>query len=114
MCRLAGINFGYADSEKELIETPELFDSAFVDPRNYLTKLMYGPSFLVLGRKGTGKTAYGAKIRRIAMENEDIIVQPCMLSDLNYSTFETFADQNASGGRRFLYVWKYLLFLEIV
>lgn len=114
MCRLAGINFGYADSEQELIETPELFDSAFVDPRNYLTKLMYGPSFLVLGRKGTGKTAYGAKIRRIAMENEDIIVQPCMLSDLNYSTFETFADQNASGGRRFLYVWKYLLFLEII
>jgi hypothetical protein len=114
MCKLAGINFGYADSEKELLETPELFDSAFVDPRNYLSKLMYGLPFLVLGRKGTGKTAYGAKIRRLAMENNDIIVHPCMLSDLNYSTFETFADESVRGGRRFLYIWKYLLFLEII
>lgn len=114
MCKLAGINFGYADSEKELMETPELFDSAFVDPRNYLSKLMNGPAFLVLGRKGTGKTAYGAKIRRLAMQNQNIIVQPCILSDLNYSSFETFADQAVCGGRKFLYVWKYLLFLEIV
>jgi hypothetical protein len=114
MCKLAGINFGYADSEKELLETPELFDSAFVDPRNYLSKLMYGLPFLVLGRKGTGKTAYGAKIRRLAMENNDIIVHPCMLSDLNYSTFETFADESVRCGRRFLYIWKYLLFLEII
>lgn len=114
MCKLAGINFGYADSEKELMETPELFDSAFIDPRNYLSKLMHGPAFLVLGRKGTGKTAYGAKIRRLAMQNDDIIVQPCILSDLNYSSFESFAYQNVRGGRRYLYVWKYLLFLEII
>lgn len=114
MCKLAGINFGYADSEKELLETPELFDSAFVDPRNYLSKLMNGSPFLVLGRKGTGKTAYGAKIRRIAEKSQNIIVHSCMLSDLSYSQFETFADQNATGGRRFLYIWKYLLLLEIL
>lgn len=102
MCKLAGINFGHADSEKELLETPELFDSAFVDPRNYLDKLLYGLQFLVLGRKGSGKTAYGAKIRRLAMENLDIVAHACSLSDLNYSSFEHFADQNVDGGRRFL------------
>lgn len=114
MCKLQGINFGYADSEKELLETPELFDSAFIDPKNVLSKLMYGLPFLVLGRKGSGKTAYGAKIRRIAMVDEDIIVQPCPLSNLNYSSFESYADQKVSGGRRFLSVWKYLLLLEMI
>ena len=114
MCKLEGINFGFADSERELEETPELFDSAFIDPRNYLSKLLDGPHFLVLGRKGTGKTAYGAKIRRLSMENTDIVVKSCFLSDLNYSKFEEFADQNLKGGRRFLYIWKFLLFLEII
>lgn len=113
MCKLAGINFGYADSEKELLETPELFDSAFVDPKNHLDKLLYGMQFLVLGRKGSGKTAYGAKIRRIAMKNPDIVAHSCPLPDLNYSLFENFADQHVTGGRRFLNVWKYLLFLEM-
>lgn len=114
MCKLQGINFGYADSEKELIESPELFDSAFIDPKNYLSKLMDGISFLVLGRKGTGKTAYGAKIRRLSMVNPDIVVRPCPLSNLNYSSFESFAAQEVKGGRRFLSVWKYLLFLEMI
>ncbi len=114
MCKLQGINFGYADSEKELIESPELFDSAFIDPKNYLSKLMDGVSFLVLGRKGTGKTAYGAKIRRLSMVNPDIVVRPCPLSNLNYSSFESFAAQEVTGGRRFLSVWKYLLFLEMI
>lgn len=114
MCKLQGINFGYADSEKELFETPELFDSAFIDPKNYLSKLMDGIPFLVLGRKGTGKTAYGAKIRRLAMVNPDIVVRPCPLSNLNYSSFESFADQDVHGGRRFLSVWKYLLLLEMI
>lgn len=114
MCKLAGINFGYADSEKELLETPELFDSAFVDPKNYLPKLLDGYPFLVLGRKGTGKTAYGAKIRRMAQKDEDIIVHSCLLSELNYSSFEAFAEQDVRGGRRFLYIWKYLLFLEAI
>ena len=106
MCKLQGINFGYADSEKELIESPELFDSAFIDPKNYLSKLMDGVSFLVLGRKGTGKTAYGAKIRRLSMVNPDIVVRPCPLSNLNYSSFESFAAQEVTGGRRFLSGWK--------
>lgn len=114
MCKLAGINFGYADSEKELLETPELFDSAFVDPKNHLDKLLNGMRFLVLGRKGSGKTAYGAKIQRLGMKNPDIIAQPCPLSNLNYSMFEKFADQTVTGGGRFLNIWKYLLLLEMV
>lgn len=114
VCKIQGINFGYAASERELSETPELFDTAFVDPRNYLSKLMDGAPFLVLGRKGSGKTAYSAKIQRLAMVNPEIVVRPSLLSDLNYSTFETFAENNVQGGRRFLSVWKYLLLLEII
>ena len=114
MCKLQGINFGYADSEKELTESPELFDSAFVDPKNYLSRLIDGISFLVLGRKGTGKTAYGAKLRRMSMVDPNYVVRPCPLSNLNYSAFESFAEQDVKGGRRFISVWKYLLFLEMV
>lgn len=115
MCKLKGINFGYADSEKELRETPELFDKAFVDPCNYLDELLYGIKFLVLGRKGSGKTAYGAKIRRLATLEPDLVVKPCSLSALNYLEFEdNFSNTGNRGGRKFLASWKYLLLLEIV
>ena len=114
MCKLKGINFGYADSEKELRETPELFDKAFVDPCNYLDELLYGIKFLVLGRKGSGKTAYGAKIRRLATLEPDLVVKPCSLSALNYLEFEdNFSNTGNRGGRKFLASWKYLLLLEI-
>ena len=94
MCKLKGINFGYADSEKELRETPELFDKAFVDPCNYLDELLYGIKFLVLGRKGSGKTAYGAKIRRLATLEPDLVVKPCSLSALISLIQAIGADEN--------------------
>lgn len=116
MCKLAGINFGYADAEKELSEMPDLFDSAFIDPKNYLKELLNGRKFLILGRKGSGKTAYGAKIRRLSSDkNNHIIAKLCSLSDLNYSSFQSeFADPNVFGGRKFLGIWKYLIMLEVI
>lgn len=115
MCRLRGINFGYADSERELRETPELFDNAFVDPCNYLDELLNKGKFLVLGRKGSGKTAYGAKIRRMSELDSEIVVKSCSLSALNYLEFEeNFSNNVNQGGRKFLASWKYLLLLEIV
>lgn len=115
MCRLRGINFGYADSERELRETPELFDNAFVDPCNYLDELLNKGKFLALGRKGSGKTAYGAKIRRMSELDSEIVVKSCSLSALNYLEFEeNFSNNVNQGGRKFLASWKYLLLLEIV
>ena len=66
MCKLSKVFFGYADAEEEFNQRPELFDSAFVDPHNYLDKILNDSKYLILGRKGSGKTAFSAKIRRVA------------------------------------------------
>lgn len=114
MCKLKKVFFGYADAEEEFNQKPELFDSAFVDPHNYLDTILNGPKYLILGRKGTGKTAFSAKIRRVADLSDDIIAKPCSLADMDYVTFNGFAESNVTGGKRFRNIWKYLLLIEIL
>lgn len=112
---LNNINFGYADAEMELQRTPEIFDNAFFDPKSYLNDLLNGPAFLLLGRKGSGKTAYSAKIRRMAQSDKYIIARPSSLTKFDYTMFESFAGKKGViGGRRFMSTWTYLLLVEIV
>lgn len=114
MCKLKDVFFGYADAEEEYIHKPEMFDSAFVDPHNYLDTILNGSKYLILGRKGTGKTAYSAKIRRLADTSNNIIAKPCSLADMDYVSLNGFAEPNVTGGRRFRSIWKYLLLIEIL
>lgn len=109
------VNFGYADAERELARSPELFDDAFIDPQNHLDNLLYDDKFLVMGRKGTGKTAYSAKIRRMAENpSSDLLARLCPLSRLDYTLFESFANLEVLGGRRFSSAWEYLFLIELM
>lgn len=114
MCKLNKVFFGYADAEEEFNQRPELFDSAFVDPHNYLDKILNSPKYLILGRKGSGKTAFSAKIRRVADLSDNIFANPCSLADMDYVSFGSFAETNVSGGKRFRSIWKFLLMTEIL
>lgn len=114
MCKLNKVFFGYADAEEEFNQKPELFDSAFVDPHNYLDKILNGSKYLILGRKGAGKTAFSAKIRRMADLSGNITAKPCSLADMDYVSFGGFAEVNVTGGKRFRSIWKFLLMIEIL
>lgn len=114
MCKLRKVFFGYADAEEEFNQKPEMFDSAFVDPHNYLDTILNGPKYLILGRKGAGKTAFSAKIRRVADLSDNITARPCSLADMDYVSFNGFAETNVTGGKRFRSIWKYLLLVEIL
>ena len=114
MCKLKKVFFGYADAEEEFNQKPELFDSAFVDPHNYLDSILNGPKYLILGRKGAGKTAFSAKIRRVADLSDNISAKTCSLADMDYVSFNHFAESNVNGGKRFRSIWKYLLLIEIL
>ena len=114
MCKLSKVFFGYADAEEEFNQRPELFDSAFVDPHNYLDKILNDSKYLILGRKGSGKTAFSAKIRRVADLSDNITANPCSLADMDYVSFNRFAEANVAGGRRFHSIWKFLLMTEIL
>jgi hypothetical protein len=53
----ADIEFGFADAEKESAENPALLLNAYLDETHLVDKALKGVPFLVLGYKGSGKTA---------------------------------------------------------
>ena len=100
--------FGYADADKEYVRLLNYFDIVFYDPLNNLDKLLNDFPFIVVGRKGIGKSAYCAKIR--AIDNENICTTYLPLNEFEYSTFEkTSSDKNITGTQKFKHSWNFVL-----
>lgn len=104
----ADFNFGYADADKEYLRIENYFDIVFYDTNNKLEKIINSWPFIVVGRKGVGKSAYCAKIR--ALQNENLYVNYLPLNKFEYSTFEkTSTDKNICGAQKYLHSWNFLL-----
>lgn len=110
--KLKEFKFGYADADTELRREPQLFDKAFYDPKRIVSEALNGYKFLILGRKGTGKSAIGAKIRRLASSNDELIAERIHLSDFEFRTFAKLSNASLSGGARYAAPWKLMLMLQ--
>lgn len=111
---ICNVEFGTTAAETELMRTPKLFDEAFFDPNNYLQELVDGYKFIVSGRKGDGKTAFSAKIERLSVaksSNVYAIIED--LEHLNSKFFDKFTDEDLSGGKRYVPMWKCIILLEL-
>lgn len=108
------VEFGTSDAETELIRSPQIFDKAFFDPHNYIDELVNGYKFIVSGRKGDGKSAYLAKLKRLSDEEDFLETIGVSLERLNSKFFEKFTDHDLVGGKRYVPMWKCLLLLELV
>lgn len=112
--RIYDVEFGSSDAETELIRSPQIFDKAFFDPHNYIEELVNGYKFIVSGRKGDGKSAYLAKLKRLAEEEDSLETIGISLERLNSKFFEKFTDQDLVGGKRYVPMWKCIILLELV
>lgn len=113
MVQFKDFNFGYADADTELRRAPYLFDIAFYDYKNVIEELINGYKFIVLGRKGTGKSAFGAKIQRLAQTNQEFITMKSDLSDFEFNTFAKLSSSTQTGAARYSIPWKFILLLKV-
>lgn len=112
---LKEFEFGYADASKEYIYAKDLFDLSFHDPNDYIDKLINGNKYMVVGRKGVGKTAILSKIKFITDKQEDNYSEVLSLSNLEYNTFKkTKIDKDVQGSNKYKRSWEFLLLLSIV
>lgn len=104
--------FGYADAEKEYTRVPEIFEDAFYDLHNTVTRLIKDHYFLLIGRKGVGKSAVRAKIQSLAENTTDFFAYPVQLNDFEFSTFsKTAIDKNITGTKKYKDSWDFILLL---
>ncbi len=107
--------FGYADADTEFSNNPELFKDAFYDPNFYIDELIDGYRFLLVGRKGIGKTAYASKLRQISNDNEKPIDTTYIhLNEIDFSQFKKIADNKYRGTQKYQKIWDWIIGIEIL
>lgn len=107
--------FGFADAAKEYTIFPEIFEKAFYDPRCIIDKLMNKWAFMLVGRKGVGKSAFSSKIQSLSEENENLFSAQMMLNDFEFTTFsKTKVDSsNVTGTQKYKNSWEFILLMSI-
>lgn len=105
--------FGYADAETEYFNSKKIFEEAFYDPKRIVDKLINGYEFLLIGRKGVGKTAFSAKIRSLAEKDEKLFADLISLSDFEFRTFYKMGNNQLDGTKKFKSAWDVTLLVAI-
>ncbi|MCC4044821.1 P-loop ATPase, Sll1717 family [Enterococcus gallinarum] len=105
---------GFIDGESESLYNRLNFENAFYDINGVLTELqnIACPTAILIGRKGVGKSAYGAKINLMENINSFTI----NLGEVSYNTFTKISDNkgNVVGTQRYLHAWYLLLISSII
>lgn len=113
MVDFKSIYFGCTDAETEASRNPKTFKEVFYDPHNYVDALVNGYPFILMGRKGDGKTAFAAKIKLSAKEY-NVHVAQCPLNNFDNSVFQKIKSTNNIGANPYISFWKCVLMIECV
>lgn len=113
MVDLSKVYFGCSDANTEAERRPQTFKKVFFDPNNYLEELTNGDKYILRGRKGDGKTAYGAQISLTAPDRN---IHTCQrsLNNFNNTTFSKIRTYDSLGGNPYISFWKGVLLIECV
>ncbi len=112
--KLKEFEFGFADATKEYTRKPQIFENAFYDSKNYVDKLLNSYEFLLIGRKGVGKTAYIFRIQNIADSRNDICTYFLNMADFEFTTFgKTGIDDDVIGTQKYKTSWDFILMVTI-
>lgn len=89
-CRMipfSSIKFGWASAEDEGASDPNLLLAGFFDINGISHEARDGNKFLVLGYKGSGKSALSEHLRLTADSNPEFFTIPTFLADFPYHDF---------------------------
>lgn len=105
------INFGKVSAERDDLLSAYFFDNGVL--RSVITS---PSSFLVLGRKGAGKTAvfrYLTENRNQFIKNEDILV-PLSFEDYNWKIHSLLVNENKAESMLYKQSWRFIIFVECI
>lgn len=107
------IYFGCTDANTEAERNPLTFNRVFFDPHDHLEELINGDKFILRGRKGDGKTAYGAQINLVGPTINTYVHQRS-LDNFNNTVFAEIKTYDNLGGNPYISFWKCILIIECV
>jgi hypothetical protein len=114
MFRYDEINFGKVSAEQESIDNPELIEKGFLDPKGIVPSLINSHSYLVLGFKGSGKSAIAQKLRIESNINPTVLTTIAHLSDFPFNSFSKIIPGNEELEAKLPATWSWILLLYII
>lgn len=108
------IVFGKTSGEEEAAELPKLITDGYFDSGT-LAKFLSREKWLVLGRKGSGKSILGEKLKSLAESSSDgSAVRLVHLADFPYRTFSQLIPNSIEASTRYPASWSWLLSLMLL
>lgn len=108
------IEFGRTSGEAEAVEVPHLVAQGYVDD-GLLDPFLSHKKWLLLARKGAGKSLLGEKIKQVATDPAMAsAVTITHLADFPYKTFSQLMPSSVETASRYPASWSWLLCLQII
>jgi hypothetical protein len=112
--RFSDLDFGMAAAEKELTRNPDLLLQGFLDRQQFVQRILDGEKFLVLGPKGSGKSAIGSRIELLARVEGAHYARSYVLENLSYQALSGLLPGQEAPEVKFETTWEFLLLVAIV
>lgn len=109
--RITDIKFGWMSAEREAREKPMFLLDAFTRHDEFVEPLLNGSKFLVLGRKGAGKSAIAERIRLMSQDDPEMFTQRVYMSEFPFRELRQIVTGDVS--TRYPTAWTWLLLILI-
>ena len=109
------INFGMAAAETEKTQYPNLLIEGFLDAYGYIDSILISNKYLVLGPKGSGKTAIASKLELIAKDKQDLFIKSYYLySDFPHTMFSQLMESDEAPITKYQNYWEFLILMSFL
>lgn len=108
------IDFGYASAQAEARENPALLTDGYLDLHNLSERVASGREWLILGYKGSGKSAIAERLRLI-YENEPLMfVDVVNIEDFEYVKFSNIVRSSEALETELPTAWSWILYAYLL
>lgn len=114
MAQFRDINFRYTDAEEERLYAPELIEKAFVDINGILANIKYPEKFIVIGPKGSGKTALSSKLQMLQNTHWNLFVDNDILEQFEFPLLKKTGGQKGVSIGGALSAWQLILSIRLL
>jgi hypothetical protein len=111
---LREIDFGLAAAETELSERPNLLLEGFLDADGDVAKIRDGSRFVILGPKGSGKSAIASRIELLSERGSGPMVTQYKLGSFPFASFTELLPGPDAPAIRLPHHWEFVLYIALI
>lgn len=108
------IHFGYASAEKEGNKSPNLLIHGYYDLHEICEDALDGDHFLILGYKGSGKSAVGERLKLLHADDSQKFIQVLNLEEFPYTSFSQIVKGNEAPQTKYPTAWSWILLIYLL